>query len=198
MQTEIEAKFLDVNHDTMRAKLTKLGAKCVHQKRLMKRKNYDYANGRLENIGGWVRLRNEGDKVTLSYKQLNDRTLHGTKEVSLVVGDFDAANDFLVAIGLGQNSLQETMRESWELDGVQIELDEWPWIKPFLEIEGPSEAAVKDIAAKLGLDWQEATHGSVEVAYQTEYDVTEAEVDSWPEIIFGETPTWLEAKRKRA
>jgi adenylate cyclase class 2 len=197
MQTEIEAKFLDIDHVAMRMRLQVAGAKLVHPSCLMKRRNYDFADMRLEKIGGWVRLRDEGDKITLSYKQLNDRTLHGTKEVSVVVDDFAAAHDFLEAIGVEQNAYQETKRESWLLDGVQIELDEWPWIAPFLEIEGPSENAVRDAAAKLELDWQKAVHGSVEVAYQAEYDVSEAEIDHWKEITFGNVPVWLAPKRKR-
>lgn len=197
MQTEIEAKFLDSNHDEIRAKLHELGATCTNPMRLMKRKNYDFPDGRLEKIGGWVRVRDEGDKVTLSYKQLNDRTLHGTKEVSVTVGDFSATDSFLNAIGLAQQSYQETKRESWLLDGAQIELDEWPWTKPYLEIEADSEAAVRKVTGQLGLDWDEAKHGSVEVVYQAEYDATDEEIDHWQEITFTPVPDWLEAKRRK-
>lgn len=197
MQTEIEAKFLNVDHDLIRAKLQELGATCGQPMRLMKRKNYDFPDGRLEKVSGWVRLRDEGDKITLSYKQLNDRTLHGTKEVSLVIDDFTAADSFLRAIGLDATSYQETKRESWRLDGVQIELDEWPWVQPFLEIEGSDEVVVRDAAERLGFSWERTVHGSVEVAYQAEYDATEAEIDHWQEITFMPVPDWLEAKRKK-
>lgn len=37
MNTEIEAKFLDVDHDAVRAKLTALGATCEQPMRLMRR-----------------------------------------------------------------------------------------------------------------------------------------------------------------
>jgi adenylate cyclase, class 2 len=198
MQTEIEAKFLHVEHNQLREKLQKLGATCKQPMRLMRRRNYDYPDERLsKQFNGWVRLRDEGDKVTLSYKQLNDRTLHGTKEVSVVVDDFAASDSLLQAIGLEQNSYQETKRESWHLDDVEIELDVWPWIDPMLEIEGPSETAVRVAAEKLGLKWEDATHGSVEIAYQNEYDVSEDEIDRWEEITFTPTPDWLEVKRKK-
>ena len=196
MDTEIEAKFLNVSHDNIRGLLKELSATLVSSQREMKRKNFDYPDHRLEKVGGWVRLRNEGDKVTLAYKQLNDRTLHGMKEVSADVNSFGAAEQLLLAIGLAQTSYQETRRESWLLDGVQIELDEWPWIEPFIEIEGPSEVGVRTAAQKLGLDWQSAVFGSVEILYMTTYNVSEEEVDSWPEIAFGPIPDWLEAKRK--
>lgn len=196
MQTEIEAKFLDVNHDEIRKKLKALGAKLEQPMRLMRRKNYDYKDRRLENEKtGWVRVRDEGDKITLAYKQLEDRTLLGTKEVSLDVNDFEATCRFLENIGLEVQSYQETKRESWTIGEIQIELDEWPWIKPFIEIEAPDEASLKNVAAKLGYDWKDALHGSVEIVYQAEYDVTEEEVDHWDEITFVQTPDWLEAKR---
>jgi adenylate cyclase class 2 len=197
VQTEIEAKFLNADHDKLRGKLKELGARCERPMRLMRRKNYDFPDWRLEKIGGWVRVRDEGDKITLSYKQLNDRTLHGTKEVSLVVDNFKSAGEFLNAIGLVLSSDQESKRESWTLGEVQIELDEWPWINPFLEIEGPDEASVKKVAAQLGQNWEAALFGSVEVAYMEVYDVTEEEIDHWKEIKFIRVPDWLEAKRKK-
>jgi len=196
MQTEIEAKFLDQDHRAIRLCLQDLGAELLFPMRLMKRRNFDFPNGSLEKIAGWVRVRDEGNRLTLSYKQLNDRSLHGTKEINLTIDDFSAACDFLCALGLRQTSYQETQRESWALDGVSVELDEWPWIKPFLEIEAVDEKSLKAVVRKLDLDINQAVHGSVENAYQAEYDVTEAEVDHIPEIIFGPTPKWLEARRK--
>lgn len=197
MDTEIEAKFLDVDHDLIRQKLTSVGAVCAQEMRLMRRKNFDYPDKRLDHeFNGWVRVRDEGNKVTLSYKQLNDRTLHGTKEVTVVVDSFDATCLLLQQIGFEQTSYQETKRESWELDRAQIELDEWPWIKPYIEIEAPSEAVLRAVAKKLGLDMATAVHGSVEIAYQAEYDVTDAEVDAIETILFGQVPELLSSRRR--
>lgn len=196
MKPEIEAKFLNVDFDDLRAKLTTLGARCRQRMRVMSRKNFDFPDGRLESVGGWVRVRDEGDKTTLAYKQLNDRTVDGTHEVSVVVDSFDATVSLLKAIGLQQTSYQETKRESWELMGTQIELEEWPWIKRFIEIEAEDEQTLGETARKLGLDIKNGLHGSVEVNYMQEYDVTEAEVDSWSEILFTPVPDWLEEKRR--
>ena len=197
MKPEIEAKFLDIDHETMRVKLKELGANCAHPMRITKRKNYDFPDHRLDKEKrGWVRLRDSGDKLTLSYKQLNSREFDGTHEVTVEVDDLDAADAFLRAVGLVQENYQETKRESWTLDGCEIELDEWPWIRPFLEIEGADEQSVKDCAAKLGLDWSKVYHGSVEVAYQAEYDVDERTIDLTPRITF-ETPVPESFGRRR-
>ena len=162
MQTEIEAKWLDIDITQMRKRLESVGAQLVTPERLMVRSIFDYPDKRLEKNGGWVRVRDEGDKITLSYKQLNDRSLHGTKEVSVVVSDFDNTCTFLKSIGLEQDSFQETRRESWKLGDTEIELDTWPWIPSFVEIEAKSEKELRDVASKLNLDYNKALHGSVE------------------------------------
>ena len=107
MQAEIEAKFLNVDHNEFREKLRSLGATLEQPMRLMRRKNFDYPDGRLREIGGWVRVRDEGDKVTLAYKQLDHRGVDGTKEVSLEVADFDQACLFLERVGLGQSHIRK-------------------------------------------------------------------------------------------
>lgn len=196
MQTEIEAKFLNVNHDQMRERLKELGATLKNPSRLMRRNNFDYNDDRLDKINGWIRLRDEGNKVTLAYKQLNHRGIEGAQEVSVIVDSFNKTRELLLAFGLRQKSYQETKRESWSFDDVEIELDEWPWIKPFVELEGHREEELRKVAEKLGLDWSLALYGSVENAYQAEYDITEAEVDSIPKIVFGPVPDWLESRRK--
>lgn len=198
MKPEIEAKFLNVDHEILRAKLKEIGAECVHPMRLMKRQGYDFPDGRLRATNnGWVRIRDEGDKITMSYKQLNNRELDGTHEVQLTIDSFQAAGDFLHALGLQQGVYQETKRESWRLGGLEVELDEWPWVRPYIEMEGPDESALKDLAAKLGLDWKKVCHGSVEIVYRGEYDVTDKEINDIPVITFEEPiPDWLEKRRR--
>lgn len=196
MQTEIEAKWLEINFDEMRQRLKEIGAKLVYPERQMTRRTYDFHDRRLEDDKGWVRVRDEGDKITLSYKQLSDRTLHGTKEVSVEVSDFKNACLFLESIGFESKSFQETKRESWKYGDIEIELDTWPWIPGFVEIEAPNENALKEFAKKLGLDYSKALHGSVEPAYQAVYDVTEEEINGWEEIRFTDVPGWLLVKKK--
>ena len=185
METELEAKFLDIDKETLRNKLKEVGAKLIYPERLMKRNVFDYPDERLEKEGAWVRVRDEGDnKITLSYKRLVDRTLQGTKEITLDVANFDTMTSLLLAIGLKQDAYQETKREKWELDDSEITIDTWPWIPTFVEIESPTEKGLTDVAKDLGFDWSQAMHGSVETAYQKYYDVTEQEIDGWESITF--------------
>ena len=195
MQTEIEAKWINIDKEALRKTLSDIGAELVSPERLMIRRVYDFPDERLESVKGWVRVRNEDDKITLSYKQLNDRTVHGTKEVTVIVNDFDSTCAFLESIGLVQKSVQETKRESWKLGNTEIELDTWPWIPSFVEIEATSETELKATAELLELDYSKALHGSVETAYKAVYDVTEEEINKWEEIRFIDVPTWLSSKK---
>lgn len=166
MKTEIEAKFVKLDVDDVRARLEEAGATLEQPMRMMWRQAFDpveYAANR------YVRVRDEGDKVTMTYKQFDDMGLHGAKEIEIVVSDFEDAKSLLENAGLQPKSYQETRRETWTLDGAEIVIDEWPWIKPFIEIEGESEQIVRAAAEKLGFDWSDAVFGDVTQAYRAEY-----------------------------
>lgn len=167
MNTEIEVKFLHVNHEEVRAKLREAGAVCEKPMRLMRRVTFDSAAMKAKN--GWIRVRDEGDKITIGYKQTDSLDIDGTKEIETVVGDFDAAVAIFKQLEIDGGSFQESKRESWRFGEVQIELDEWPWLDTFIEIEAPSEKQVGDVAAKLGFDMKNAVSGDVMVAYRDQY-----------------------------
>ena len=185
MAEEIEVKFLDINHNDIRSKLKKLGAVQTHKRTLHKRKVYDYADGSLEKKGGWVRLRDEGDKITLTYKQ-NDTDQNGrvikTHENEVIVSSYSEADALLQSIGLMEKSDQENYREVWRvsIDGsiVDIMLDEWPFVKPFVELElvEGSRNALKELAEQLGLRFEDAQEGSVIPVYMSEYNVTAQDI----------------------
>jgi adenylate cyclase class 2 len=197
MKTEIEAKFLNVDVEKLGTKLKEIGAVLKYEERLMKRKVFDYPDERLKKEGAWIRVRDEGEGlITLSYKKLIDRTLHGTKEITLDISNFETMCDFLLACGFDSKSYQETKREKWMIKESEITIDTWPWIPTFVEIESETEEEIHKVSDLLGFDWNKALHGSVETAYQDVFDVTEEDVDSWEEIKFIPIPDWLEVRRK--
>lgn len=170
MQTEIEAKFLAIDHDAMRARLRDLGAECVHPMRLMTRSIMDFPDRRLEvERGGWLRIRDEGDKITLTYKEVKEHQLGGAKEIETTVGSLEKACEVFRALGMVEFSFQESKRETWRLGDAEIVLDEWPWLDPFMEIESTSEQAVQDTAKALGLAWEDAVFGTVTTIYRKVY-----------------------------
>ena len=79
---------------------------------------------------------------------------------------FDACRELLQAVGLEPVRYQESYREEWKLDGVTYDIDEWPGLPVFLEVEGPSPAAVEAAAGRFGLDFVAASFGSVDELYK--------------------------------
>ena len=170
MQTEIEAKFLRVDPDDIRRRLKEVGATCKQPMMLMRRVIFD--NDYLKPKNAFVRVRDEGHRVAMTYKQYDEMSLTGAKEIEFSVSDYDAAVAFLEAVDVRAKSIQEARREIWELDTVEVVIDEWPWIDPFIEIEGPSEKEVKEAAKKLDFDWKDAAFGDIMTAYRAQYPGT--------------------------
>ncbi len=195
MNTEIEATFIGTEHNILREKLEKLGAVITKKECFIKRTIFDYEDLRLDKMAAWVRLRDEGDGITLTFKQRKSETIDGMKEIEIVVSDFEQTKALLLAIGLVIKAEQETKREVWELNGTEVMLDTWPWLKPITEIEGESKEVVKELSDKLGFKWEEAVFDSTDGLYQLEFDVTRTEISTCP-IKFGEIPSWLEERRR--
>ena len=171
MKPEIEVKFLNVNHDEVRAKLKALGAKLEHPMRLMRRAMFDYPDNRLqkERPHRRLRVRDEGDKITITLKKSGDGDSSYAGEVETIVESFENMTEILKNVGLYIYSFQESKRETWMLEGTEVVLDEWPWIRPYIEIEGSTEESIKSVAKKLDFDWIDAVFGSVDAVYRAEY-----------------------------
>ena len=186
MKTEIEVKFLDMDHDDIRAKLRELGGECEQPMRLLRRAIIETPELVAKN--GYVRVRDEGDKTTVTYKQFDSLAVDGAKEIEIIVSDFDSTVALFDVAGLQQSSFQESKRETWKFGTTEIVLDEWPWLKPYIEIEGESESELRDVAMKLGLDWANAAFGDVMVAYRAQYPyLTDKQtVGRIPEVKFGD------------
>lgn len=190
IQPEIEATFININKDQLRAQLKELGAKLLQPETLMRRTIFNIDDH------SFVRVRDEGNRITMSYKRLDQLSLSGMKEICLDVNDYNEAINFVKICGLQPKAVQETLREEWELDGVELDIDTWPWLPAFVEIEGPSEASVESVAEKLGLKMADALYGSVDEVYKIYYDVTSQDINYCPEIKFTDAPDWLTAKRR--
>jgi adenylate cyclase class 2 len=167
MDTEIEVKFLKVNHDEIRNKLTKLNATLVIPMRLMRRVIIETPELIAKN--GFIRIRDEGDKTTITYKQFDEISVNGAKEIEIIVNNFQKAIDLFNKAGLMHKTFQESKRETWKLGDAEIVLDLWPWLDEYIEIEGPDENTLKSVANKLDLKWENAVFGDVMAAYRAQY-----------------------------
>jgi len=170
MEIEYEATFLDVNKEEIRERLNKAGAKLVKPEFMQKRVVFNLPKG-YENGHAWLRVRDEQDKITMSYKEINGKNIEDQKEINLVINNFKAGEELLKSVGCRMKSYQETKREIWELDGVEICIDEWPFLEPFVEVEGKSEKEVKTVSEKLTFDYSKALFCGVTLIYSMKYDI---------------------------
>ncbi len=187
MNNEIEASFLDIDKDELREKLKNIGAECVMPEILMRRTVFD------SGPHSYARVRDEGDKIVMTYKNFEDEdSIMGVKEVNLIVNNYDDAVKFIAGCGLEQKAVQETYRETWMLDGVEITINTWPWIPTYIEIEGPSEESVWSTAKRLGFKKEDAMFGAVDKIYNHYYGVDTDIVDFETPIINFEIdpPEW--------
>jgi adenylate cyclase class 2 len=198
MKQEIEVKFLHVSFDAVRSSLHGINAECTQPMRMMKRVVMDFPDRRLqETRDSWLRIRDEGDKVTVTYKQTTEHEFGGANEIEVTVSNYDDTIDIFRKLGMIIHTDQETMRETWKVGAVEVVLDEWPWLDPFIEIEGPTKDSVVQVAKKLGFNWKAAVFGSVTVAYREQYTaiVKDEHISKIPEIKFDlPRPDWFTKK----
>ena len=185
MKTEIEAKFIDVDFDEVRSKLTASGAVCTQPMRLMRRALIEPDHVIEAGRDAFLRIRDEGDKVTVTFKEFKSESLSGALEREIIVSDFDETIAIFAECGQHYRTFQESRRETWKLGETEIVLDEWPWLPPKIEIEALSEDDVMSTSETLGFEWKDAVFGSVDVVYKKQYpDLDGRGVIDVPEVRF--------------
>jgi adenylate cyclase class 2 len=188
---EYEATFPNVDKEDMRGRLKAAGATLVKPEFMQRRHVLEFPKGH-EIPGGWLRVRDESGKITLSLKIVNGDKIEDQKEICLRIDDYADAVELLKTMGCEVKAFQESKRELWKLDGCDITIDEWPFLEPFVEVEGPDETSVKAASAKLGFDYATAVFGSVDIQYSKKYGWPIDLINNWlPSITFGEENPFL-------
>lgn len=170
MHTEYEVRILEIDVDSIKKKLEDVGAS-FEWDRIQKRYVYDF----IPKVDSkWIRLRTNGIKNTLTIKDLVTSKIDGTRELEIEVDDFLNTNKILEELGYTSRNYQENRRIQYKLDGVEIDIDYWPMIPTYLEIEGSSEEEVYKVVEKLGYKLEDTTTRDVEGIYNDYgYDVME-------------------------
>ncbi len=169
---EIEVKFLNIDPAAIEEKLKKIGAKKVADF-FYKRYIFDYPNLSLHKRGAWVRLRTDGKETTLTYKQRLGMSSHdgstsdtGMEEIEVLVSDFEKAAEMFRKMGFMEKFYEENKRVRWMKDDIEFDLDFWPHLSPYLEIEAPSWQKIDEAIKILGLNPEDKKIFSVAQVYQ--------------------------------
>lgn len=194
MDIEYEAKFTDINKNEIREKLKSLKAQLVKPEFLQKRTVF-FLPGKKDCNTSWLRVRDEGDRISVSLKIVINGSIKTQKETMIVVDNYEKARRLLAGIGCVEKAYQETKREVWRLAATEITIDEWPYLEPYIEIEGDSEKEVREVTGKLGFDYGKAIFGAVDQLISKKWGIPENAINNEiPRIIFGGENPYLKWK----
>lgn len=149
-RTEYEGKILDIGDpEALRGRILEVGN---HVGDLAFRR-YVY-NTIPVDPARWLRLRTDGTETALTLKNIRHDGVDGTDEWEVAINskDFDTIHEMLGLSGLPHKGYQENRRHEYRVNGLSVCVDEWPFIPPYMEIEGPDKPAVEATAELLGFD----------------------------------------------
>lgn len=172
MNIEYEIRVLEIDVADMIKKLEELGAIKVgewNQRRFV----YDT---KPRHDSKWFRLRTNGEVATLTYKNVEKNSIDGTKELEIEVSDFDKTNELLELMGYVNRGYQENKRIRYMLNGVEIDIDSWPMIPTYMEIEGSSKEEVENTLKLLSVDNNKITTLNCDDIYRQIYNINLDEI----------------------
>ncbi len=111
------------------------------------------------NPNKWVRVRETNGRTTITIKhilnpdlQKNDKEeIQRVLETEMEVPSIEEANSILEQLGFSFRNYQEKNRATYSVDGVEVDIDSWPLIPPYVEIENDSKKLIQSTIKKLGL-----------------------------------------------
>lgn len=177
MEIEYEVRVLEIDKKDLEKKLIDLGAKKQADFNY-RRKVYDFNPATSDK---WIRLRTDGNKTTLTIKEIKSHEIDGTLESEIIVSDFEKTDLMLNKLGYYAHSYQENKRTRYFLDGVEIDIDTWPYIPTYVEIEGKSTEDVEKMIKKLELTQSRVTSLDVQGIFRDYYNI---DIKSVPEVKF--------------
>ncbi len=136
------------------------------------------------NPNKWVRLRETNNKTTITVKNILETTidfLQPVLEAEVEVPSIKDANALLEQLGFSFRNYQEKRRITYSINGTELDIDFWPLIPPYLEIEGNSMKEIDDVIDKLNLRKYEIVSCNTEEVYKKYginiYDYRELRLD---------------------
>src|SRR3989338_6704152 len=192
---EHEVKILNVNIEEIQAKLDNLGAKKVlddvtyiegydfdplsrisltnipqNFQKIVDRVNELRESSDMFSQGAYLRLRREESKFELIFKQKvkGGRGVKSEIEISSPIREDEWENTakMLTKLGLKKIVVQEKKRVSYTYPPFRYDIDTWPGVPTYLEVEAPSLKGVLQAIALLGFAQQDAVSMSAAEVFE--------------------------------
>lgn len=151
------------------AELLKLNPKKIIEKCNKSKIFQEEISNKLINPNKWLRLRKSNNKIELTCKHIFEKSnssIQKVKECEIVVSNLEETNLLLEELGIVRRNYQEKIRNSFKYKSADIEIDEWPNLDPYLEIECDNEEIIEEIIEKLDLKFNEIVSVNTEQLYK--------------------------------
>ena len=117
----------------------------------------------------WIRVRKTNNKTTIAVKHIlasNESGVQQMQETEIEVSGIDEANNLLEALGFSYKSYQEKIRSTYKLNNFFIDIDTWPGIPTYVEIEGKSNDELEQNLHTLGYSMKDCVSCTADDVYK--------------------------------
>ena len=188
MEVEYEGRILDVNPAEIRAKAKSLGGHMKAPLTLYRRSVFKLCGV----SRGFVRVRDEGDKTTMTAKLFKNPDF--PEEYELGTRDsFESGQAFLRALNLDEKAYHETIREKWFIprragstsELCELTIDYIPGLPPYSEIECKSKRDLQRACKLLGVKYGDLLFGGYGNVFTHYYGMAAKDInDEIPRLTF--------------
>jgi len=152
---EFEFQFIDIDISDFKNKLEEVGAESIHDE-ITYKSSYFYMNECCDtsvsaNENSFIRVRLEGNIVTLTMKKIGEGFADEMEYFSNVKSDI-LYNETVAFYSMSYKNkvVTEKKSEKWKYDDIIINIDTWPGLPSYIEVEGPATKDIFEFMKELG------------------------------------------------
>ncbi len=168
---EIETKVLDIHKEDIIQKLVSLGAQKIQETRLIV--DWYRIKGIKEGEDPWfLRIRSKAGgehEVTWKAKSTALGVARKHKEINFIIPEPEKLADLFEELDLEKYAHQEKDRISFDYKEWKFDIDTYPGMPAYLEIEGKSEEHIKEAMALLGVSENKTWNSGERILIQETY-----------------------------
>lgn len=178
---EFEGRILNVNPVELQNKLREIGGFRKSPLTLYRRSVFNLCDIKR----GFVRVRDEGDKITMTAKIYKNPDFPEEYELNLGQDKtFENGQEFLRALNLTEKAYHETIREKWSIprnngrELCEVAIDYIPGLPVYAELECKSERDLKRVCKMLNVQYKDLTFGGYGKVYVEYYGMAENDINN--------------------
>lgn len=119
---------------------------------IMKKANKNYSK--------WVRMRRTGNETTITIKKIISSNgiydINSVNELEFNIPSIEFGKEFLSDLGYFFDRHQSKMRIAYDYKNTEIVIDKWPFLEPYVEIEGKNKSDILEVVHDLGFAEEDA------------------------------------------